>query len=344
LIERCPAVQPEEVAALVQPILEHLRTILGKKQNVDFMIAWLAQLIQDPANPTQVCPILQGEQGTGKDILFSWFIEAILGRPAGYQTAKPHEDIFGKHSLAQKNCALALFDEISAASTGPIMDLLKNFITGGKHNLDPKHGKQYEVANFTNVMCTTNYANPIVIASIERRFVVFQCRETLLNNVPYFTKLAEHLEQPKVPMAFYQYLRDSVDVVPFKPFHAHRPKTDAYIAMQQSSIELPYVFLSQQVRIAAQTKLKTATVASQAFFDLFLKWGVAANHNMHKWNAGVFAKDMRRLETRLTEIHSSEAQQKIFRIHFDPTTGCMYEISWPRLQKFLKAKSLYHTH
>jgi len=102
LIERCPAVPPEKVNALVRPILEHLLFILGKKRSADFMVAWLAQLIQDPAIPTQVCPILQGELGTGKDNIFIWFIDAILGRPAGYQTANPHRDIFGKHSLVGK--------------------------------------------------------------------------------------------------------------------------------------------------------------------------------------------------------------------------------------------------
>ena len=223
LIERCPAVAPDEVAALVRPILEHLLIILGEKQIVDYVVAWLAQIVQDPAKPTQVCPIFQGEQGIGKDNIFIWFIDEVLGRPAGYQTAKPHEDIFGKHSLVQKNCALALFDEISAASTGPIMDLLKNFITGGKHNLDPKHGKKYDVANFTNVMCTTTYTNPIVIASTERRFAIFSCRQTLLNDAEYFAKLGEHLEQEGVARAFFQYLRDEVNISSHRPFQEMRP-------------------------------------------------------------------------------------------------------------------------
>jgi len=228
LIESCPAVPPEKVAALVQPILEHLRIILGKKQSVDFMVAWLAQLIQDPATPTKVCPILQGKVGTDKDNIFIWFIEAILGCPAGYKTANPPGDIFSKHSLLRKNCALALFDEISASSIAPVMDLLKkNFITGGQHNLDPKDGKQYKVANFTNVMCITNYTNPIVIASTERRFVVFPCREALLNDAEYFVKLGQHLEQEGVARAFFQYLRDEVNINSHMPFQEMRPITEA---------------------------------------------------------------------------------------------------------------------
>ena len=104
------------------------------------------------------------------------------------------------------------------------MDLLKkNFITGGTHNLDPKHGKQYKVANFTNAMCTTNHANPVVIACTERRFAVFPCRETLLEDAQYFTKLGEHLEQEGVARAFFQYLRDEVDISSHRPFQEMRP-------------------------------------------------------------------------------------------------------------------------
>ena len=54
--ERLPPVPEDEVAALVvalvQPILEHLRDVVTGPEHLDFLLAWLAQQVQDPAHHT----------------------------------------------------------------------------------------------------------------------------------------------------------------------------------------------------------------------------------------------------------------------------------------------------
>ena len=50
--ERLPPVPEDEVVALVQPILEHLRDVVTGPEHLDFLLAWLAQQVQDPAHHT----------------------------------------------------------------------------------------------------------------------------------------------------------------------------------------------------------------------------------------------------------------------------------------------------
>jgi len=345
LVEKTPPIPPDEVEALVRPLLYHLLMLFGVQRIVDFVIAWLAQLIQDTANPTGVCIILQGEQGCGKDIFFLWFVHSLLGRPAGFQTAKPHEDIFGKHSVAQKNCVLALFDELEADTTAPLMGPIKNFITSPKHNLNPKHGTLFQVSNFTNIMCTTNSKNPVKIDARERRFVVIGCRETKLNDVEYFSQLGQHLDKPETARAFFQYLRDMVDIEPFKPFQAHRPITNAYVSMQQTNIPLPYQFLSAQVDIAMGKRQTTAVFAAQGFFETFVRWLRDGNHDTRRWNSCVFGKEMTSLETRIDDINSNlvnSNRQKIFRKH-RVKNYYEYHINVPELHTFLQKTALYYS-
>ena len=339
LVEKTPAIPSDQVMPLVRPILNHLLMLFGEQNIVDYKIAWLAQIIQDTANPTRTCIILQGEQGCGKDIVCLWFVDSLLGQPAGFQTARPHEDIFGKHSVSQKNCALALFDELEAHTTAPLMGPIKNIITSPKHNLNPKHGTLFQVTNFTNFLCTTNSKNPIQIDPLDRRFVVIGCKETKLNDVKYFSELGQHLDKPETARAFFQYLRDMVDVAPFKPFQAHRPITKAYVSMQQASIPLPYQFLSAQVDIALGNQKTTAVFASQAFFEIFLQWLRDGNHDTQKWNICVFGKVMTSLETRIDEMNSN--LQQIFRKRRTEKC-CEYRMNLTDLREFLKKTALYY--
>ena len=78
--ERLPPVPEDEVAALVQPIcsrsaadlqpiLEHLRDVVTGPEHLDFLLAWLAQQVQDPAqrerSHVEVAPFLPFQAVSG---------------------------------------------------------------------------------------------------------------------------------------------------------------------------------------------------------------------------------------------------------------------------------------
>merc|ERR1711934_9364 len=95
-----------------------------------------------------------------------------------------------------------------------------------------------------------NNTNPLNIEPEERRFVVFGCNSSKKGNATYFNELGKHLKRDDVARAFFQYLRDHVDVGRFTPFQSHRPQTEAYEAIQQRSIPLFYKFLSAEIDTA----------------------------------------------------------------------------------------------
>ena len=192
--------------------------------------------------------ILKGEPGTGKNITTQFLCGCVLGEPAGFQTGAPSKDMFGPHSTAIKNCVLALFDEINMAEMKPLMPQLKNLITALTANVNPKCKDAYTVRSLVNSLSTTNDDDPIPMQPGDRRMVVIQTSSKKRGDTAYFVSLLNYLKREDVARAYFQYLRDSVDVTPFLPFQSTRPITQAYKTLRAQNIPLFHRFLSDLVK------------------------------------------------------------------------------------------------
>jgi len=93
--------------------------------------------------------------------------------------------------------------------------------------------------------------------------------------------------------AFFQYLRDHVDVRPYMPFQANCPLTDAYFRMQQRNIPLVFKFLSAKIEEATGVANEEhAEVRVEEFFQRFILWGCVGNYNVNKYTNSRFGADL----------------------------------------------------
>jgi len=336
--ETLPPVPDAEVACLVQPILDHLRILLIDPKCFDFFVAWLAQMIQDPSARTQVVIILQGIQGIGKDIILQFFIKRVLGAGTGFKTSNPQENVFGTHSVALQNRVFLLFDEVSGDDIRPYMSKFKDLITSETSHVNPKNKTAYDVNNLSNILGTTNSQNPIHIEPQERRFVVFECSSSKKGDVKHFESLGAHLARDDVGRAFFQYLRDHVDVRPYMPFQAHRPLTDAYFRMQQRNIPLVFKFLSAKIEEATGVaNEERAEVGAEEFFQRFISWGRVGNYNVNKYTNSRFGADLSKVITELTDTDPSQCTL----VKGRSSGGLIYKVNWAQLRAYLQKVKLY---
>ena len=342
--ETLPPVTDDVVHELVQPILNHFRDVITGEEGLDFLLAWLAQQVQDPAHLTGVAIILQGKQGVGKDIVFDFWIKMVLGGPppsaptalgTGYKTSNPSEFIFGKHSVASQNKVFLLLDEISGDKMRPLMDNLKSQITCDTVNINPKGSDMYTVRNLSNFLCTTNHKNPLPIEPEERRFVVFKCNHSKKGDTAYFQRLGNHLKRDDVARAFFQYLREHIDVGPFLPFEAHRPRTDAYIAMQQRSIPDFFQFLSAQIDKTGVSEEQPSRIRASDFYALYTTWAREGNHKIE--NRTQFGKRMREL---MKDLEEGMPSQDVLTKR-ECSYGKEYSVKWMPLKAHLQKSMLY---
>ena len=158
--------------------------------------------------------------------------------------------------------------ELSSEEIRPLMPRLKDLVTSSTVHVNPKNQPAYDVRNLANIFATSNQMNPIHVEPQERRIVVFACNGSKKGDTAYFGRLLAHLNGAKrdaVARAFYQYLRDNVEVAPFLPFQEHRPRTAAYVAMQERNIPLFYKFLSAAILQAAARHTERDTIKASVY-------------------------------------------------------------------------------
>ena len=245
--EALPPVDVAVVAELIQPIIRHIDDVItgGVKKHTDWILDYLANIIQRPANKSQVAISLYGVQGCGKGIIFEFFRLKILGNHCSYQTSKPENDLFGRFANGAVNRVCIQIDEVK--SLHDHADQLKDFITNPSLNYEKKGKDTIVVANLANLILTSNNANALTVSSDDRRFALFQCSSVHKGDVEYFNKLGSHLDRPAVARAIYQHLltRD-LGAYPTS-FQHNRPITEYYKDAQHNSIPVISRFFSALV-------------------------------------------------------------------------------------------------
>jgi hypothetical protein len=112
LAETLPPVLDGEVALLIEPVIQHIRLVVarGVEAHAEWFIAWLAHMVQTPDIKTAVAVILTGAPGVGKNTIFDFFRDKVLG----YSIAKQYDSaaqVLEKHSTALDGTLFLQLDE-----------------------------------------------------------------------------------------------------------------------------------------------------------------------------------------------------------------------------------------
>ena len=258
-----------------------------------------------------------------------------MGPRVAFKSSNPSKDIFGSHSVALRDRVFVNLDELSGEEIRPLMSRLKDLVTSSTVHVNPKNQPAYDVRNLANIFATSNQMNPIHVEPQERRIVVFACNGSKKGDTAYFDGLSAHLNGAKrdaVARAFYQYLRDNVEVAPFLPFQEHRPRTAAYVAMQERNIPLFYKFLSAAIRQAAECHTQRDTIKASTFHSQFHHWGRAGNYSTSTTTQSKFGGDLAAL---MRELEEKDPQQDTLtkRRH---GAAQHYTVRWAKLGRYMR--------
>ena len=128
-----------------------------------------------------------------------------------------------------------------------------------------------------------------------------------------------------------------VEVAPFLPFQEHRPRTAAYVAMQERNIPLFYKFLSAAILQAAARHTERDTIQASTFHSEFCRWGRAGNYNTSTTTQSKFGGDLAAL---MRELEEKDLQQDTLtkRRH---GAAQHYTVRWAELQTYLQETARY---
>jgi len=193
---------PLDETADTSKITDFIKTLLG--DCAEYVLNWLAHIVQKPARKTEVCILLYGAQGCGKSTIGEYMLRKIIGLDKMIITSKA-DKMFGRFVNSQGKL-LAVLNECSGKDTFNICDILKDAISMTTTEQEKKGVDAVAVTDYTNFIFTTNNINSVKIEEGDRRFMPIEINNVLKNNVPYFKKLYADLDNDKIMRKFYEEL------------------------------------------------------------------------------------------------------------------------------------------
>ena len=227
-------------------IRSHLQDVLcsGVAAHAEWLLDYLASIVQRPWAKTGVAVLFTGAQGAGKNTVLDFFRERVLGPRVAVQLQQPSQGLFDHFGSMHAGKILIQIDE--ADRLGGVENALKHLITGDTATVHRKYTDREVVTNYANLILTTNGQCPVHIPAHERRFCIFHVSSHRLGDTAYFDALHAALARPAVARAFY-------DLLMARPLPAdlsagrlqnERPITGYYLACRMRGLDPLRRFLS----------------------------------------------------------------------------------------------------
>jgi hypothetical protein len=256
-------------------IYAFINTLLGDCN--EYVLNWLAHIVQTPWRKTEVCILLYGAQGCGKSTIGEYLLRKIIGETKMIITSKA-DKMFGKFVNTQGKL-LAILNECSGKDTFNICDILKDAISMTTTEQEKKGVDAVTVTDYTNFIFTTNNINSVKIEEGDRRFMPIEINSSLKNNVTYFKELYADLNNDYIMRKFYEELMKR----PLENFNPSRdrPMTELrldMLAMNKNGIKDFIEYWKMQVANNANEKcdyyMKKKMSASELYEGFNHFWNV----------------------------------------------------------------------
>lgn len=228
---------------------EYIYNLVGEREEyMNYLISWIANMIQYPAYRSKVCIILYSIiEGTGKSILCE-LIEKIVDSKYTYYITDVNNQLFGKHSMAEFEKLFIVLNEIKGKDTYSNSEVFKQRITDDKRDFEPKGLKAFNGINYCNYICSTNNINSVSIGDTDRRFCVISCNNKLNEDKQYFKDFIKDIvNNEEAIISIYHYLKTFPieEHVPDRLFQSYRPIKDSlYQDLQEYNRDITWDFFN----------------------------------------------------------------------------------------------------
>lgn len=161
-----------------------------KQPLIDYTLNWLAHLMQKPFDLPGVGLIFTGSKGVGKDTLWDFFMEFVIGQIYSFNYTDT-KMFFEKHDTNLMNKFLIKLEEADSKVCLENANILKGRITGSSLTFNPKNSKSIKAENYTRYVLTTNGTCPVETSNGERRFVIIPCSSEKKGDRDYWNKIRD---------------------------------------------------------------------------------------------------------------------------------------------------------
>lgn len=172
--------------------LHHLKMNIcrGNKSHFRYLLAWIADMVQDPMRKKGVALVLRGKKGTGKSTLAD-ALSGLLGKHSFKCSKSKH--IVGDFNKTLVDKLLLLAEESFFAGSHADIGTLKDLITSNTVTIEPKHVNPFEIRSCHRICMLTNSEWAVPATEDERRFFVLDVGEDHIQDWDYFAAIDREL-------------------------------------------------------------------------------------------------------------------------------------------------------
>jgi len=184
------------ISGSVEPWIEAFNHVFARlpsgRKGRDYVLAWLADIIQNPGQRQMVALLIIGLGGIGKSFLFELF-GACLGNGVYYRKIN-NKSLHSEWTSWRRNLLFAQCEEVTMRGDRVNVrdaDFFKDAITGETKDINEKYGGNYQQASYEAFLFLSNYSNPMLITPDDRRYFVYNAGHTL--NLPHVERMSKEL-------------------------------------------------------------------------------------------------------------------------------------------------------
>jgi hypothetical protein len=212
-------------------IITHIRDVWcsGDTAQFEYVMRWLALLVQRPWMKPEVALVLRSKEGTGKTIIVQVLLD-IFG-VHGFTTAQK-DQVAGRFNGHLFDKVLVVLEEAFFAGDPAAVAAAKALVTNLTLSYEAKGKDTFSAPNYAHVITLTNNEWAVPAGADARRWMVLNVSEARMRDHPYFTALANEIKTGGRE-AFLDYLM-SVNLDGWNPRAV--PRSDALHAQQVETL------------------------------------------------------------------------------------------------------------
>lgn len=136
----------------VAPFRELIQRLIANDEDYEWLMCWMAHMIQKPAERPSVHPLFRTEHGVGKNVLVEQVLDKIL---AGHTATTSLREIGNIHSETVANNLLVFVDESKAKGLN-VYRKLKSVLASKVAMINPKYVRPYQQNIYARFMFADN--------------------------------------------------------------------------------------------------------------------------------------------------------------------------------------------
>ena len=260
----------------IEKMLELIYFLSGKEKVVyDYVMVFISMLLVYPAIRPGVFLLFKSIPGVGKNLLWDWIGDKLLGRE--YYMCSAHKSAwFDKHSVDRENKLLLFLNEMSPSDTIKHLSTLKEMITDEWGYLNPKGEKMRTFRNLASYVGGTNLEFAVPVENSDRRMCLIECDSGHKSVEGYFSDIINVQDNTINQYLFFEYCRDVIKPEPEYNFERNKPKTAYHGATAERcmpKLEKFFKWFTGEYHRGEHTEINNMT-SKNGFTDMSGLWNI----------------------------------------------------------------------